>query len=364
MVKTRSTLSLQIVNLTPMQIAETLPQDELAAVLMPNLATEPQTLNSQLLVVYPGEPNEMVVQVKNLGSRSLTLNFNVGGDFPLEWCQYATEGYEILPHSHMSVPLYFVIPTQFFEQQDALHPQRDTRLKLKYQVTITAQTDAGTDREQTERAKFSLYVRPRSLYLTFLPALYREVDFIGRFLKIFEQAFEPLFQSLEVMWAHLDPLTAPEALLPFLSHWVGWQHDPLWDVKQQRRLIRQAVELYRWRGTRKGLRLYLHWFTGLPLDDAVSLELEKHISITEPFGAAFVLSDATLGEGAVLGGGQAYHFSVHLRFDAEYPADRFIRFDDDHPQGYLDENLIRKILNQEKPAFCTYDLSISTPHDL
>lgn len=350
MVQTGSTLSLKIVNLTPMQIAEALPQDELSAVLVPNLATESIGQSERPLVVYPGEPNQMVVQLENKGRRSLRLNFSVAGDFPLEWCQYATEGYEILPQSKMSVPLYFQIPLQFFEDQSALHPTIATQLKLKYQVQITAQTDVGTDSEQIQYAKFNLYVRPRSLYPIFLPIIYREVDFIGRFLKIFEQAFEPIVQSLDVMWAHLDPLTAPEALLPFLAHWVGWQHEPMWEVKQQRRVIRRAVELYRWRGTRKGLRLYLHWFTGLPLDDDVALESDKHISITEPFGAAFILSDAVLGEGAVLGGGQAYHFYVRLRFDTEYP------------QGAIAESLIRKIIDQERPAFCTYDLFIESVH--
>jgi phage tail-like protein len=348
MVQTRSSLSLKIINLTPMQIAEAVPQDELATVLAPNLATESMGQSERPLVVYPGERNQMVVQLENQERRSMRLQFSVAGDFPLEWCQYATEGYEILPQSKMSVSLSFQVPAQFFEDQAALHPQDSTRLKLKYQVQITAQTDVGTDEEQTQRAKFDLYVRPRSLYPIFLPAIYREVDFIGRFLKIFEQAFEPMIQSLEVMWAHLDPLTAPEALLPFLAHWVGWQHEPLWEVKQQRRLIRRAVELYRWRGTRKGLRLYLHWFTGLPLDEEAA-ELDKHIMITEPFGAAFILSDAVLGEGAVLGGGQAYHFSVRLRFDENYP------------QGAIDESLIRKIIDQERPAFCTYDLFIESP---
>lgn len=157
------------------------------------------------------------------------------------------------------------------------------KLTLNFRSLITLYIDTGTENEQIERSEyFDLYIRPYTAYMEFLPILYREVDFIGRFMKIFEQAFQPIVDSYNVMWANLDPLTAPQALLPFMAHWVAWQVDSVWDLQQQRRLIRRAVELYRWRGTRKGLRLYLHLYTGLPLDEDLANEADKHISITEP----------------------------------------------------------------------------------
>ena len=82
-------------------------------------------------------------------------------------------------------------------------------------------------------------------------------------------------------------MTSPQALLPFLAHWVAWPVEPHWSLNHQRRLIRRAVEIYRWRGTRKGLRLYLHLYTGLP-------ETDQHISITEPFGQGMVLGNSRL----------------------------------------------------------------------
>ena len=344
MVQVHPTPTLSL-DLTPMRIADIAPQDELTPVLAPGIATE-RISDRESLVVYPGEPSEMVVHLKNLSAHLMQLNLTVEGDFPPEWCQLGTEGHDILPRAQMDAVLYFQIPQTFFEDSRSLSPSQQNCLKLKYSVLVIAYADTGQSTAQVQRIRFDLYVRPRSLYLNFLPALYHEVDFIGRFLKIFEQAFEPIVHSLDAMWANLDPLTAPQALLPFLAYWVGWQNDPAWDVMQQRRLIRQAVELYRWRGTRKGLRLYLHWYTGLPLNEDIPQESGKHISITEPFGAAFTLSDAVLGE-AVLGGGQAYHFCVRLRVDRDHSTP-------------LNEVLIRKIIEQEKPAFCTYDLWIET----
>ncbi|MBD1847228.1 phage tail protein [Cyanobacteria bacterium FACHB-63] len=340
MVQARSSPLLKL-SLTPMRIAEVAPQDELSSILAPGIATE-SLADTTSLVVYPGEPSEMVVQIKNVSRHTIALALNVQGNFPADWVQLGTEGHELRPQEYMDAVLYFQIPTSFFEDHSAVRPDQPD-LNLKYHVLIVAQASSQETDRHLYQSEFDLYVRPRSLYLDFLPALYREVDFIGRFMKIFEQGFEPIVQSLDAMWAHLDPLTAPEALLPFLAHWVGWKIEPGISVDRQRRLIRQAVELYRWRGTRRGLRLYLHWYTGLPIDEHLPDEFEKHISITEPFGGAFIVGDTTLAETAVLGGGQPYHFCVRLRADQS-----------------LDEALIRRIIEQEKPAFCTYDLAIDS----
>jgi phage tail-like protein len=178
------------------------------------------------------------------------------------------------------------------------------------------------------------------------------VDFIGRFLKIFEQAFEPAVQTMDAMWANLDPFTAPKAMLPFLAYWVAWPINKSWGLNQQRRLIKRALELYRWRGTRKGLRLFLHLYTGLPLDDDVPKEAEKHISISDQFGRGFVLGRESLGQGTVLGGGRPFHFVVRLLALQPLVPDK---------PPPISERLVRMIIDQEKPAFCTYELVINYP---
>lgn len=339
MIQTRPSPPVSI-QLTPMRIPEAIPSANLVPI--PG-GVGTQAVLEKSLLLYPGEPSEMVVQVKNLERRTLRITLRVDGDFPTGWCQIGTEGSEIAPGTQMDAVLYFSVPATFFEDQQVLSPETKERLVLNFRSRVSIQIDSGTEQEQILHEEFDLYVRPYSAYINFLPAVYREVDFIGRFIKIFEQAVEPIIQSFDIMWANLDSLTAPQALLPFLAHWVAWPIDPMWDLPQQRRLIRHAVEIYRWRGTRKGLRFYLHLYTGLPLDDHLPQEADKHISIIEPFGQGFVLGAAKLGEEAVLGGGQAYHFVVRLRSD--------------HSQN-LDEKLVRKIIEQEKPAFTTYELFI------
>lgn len=342
MTQTRSTTAFSLV-LTPMQVPEAMPGSELAQALAGQRegAIAPSGIN---LVLRPGEPSELMLQVRSQVAAELQLQIQVEGDFPPEWCQLRTEGTALRPGQQMEGVLYFAIAPDYLEQP---HPGAQLPLKLDFRGQITViSTNPTTGGRHIETRRFHLYLRPRSLYLDFLPDLYRDVDFVGRFLKVFEQTFEPTVHTLDTLWAYLDPLTAPSSLLPFLAHWVGWAFDAPIHPQRQRILIRHALQIYRWRGTRRGLRFYLHLATGLPLDEHLLTESAKHIGIHETFSQGFVLGAARLTQDATLGGSQPYHFSVCLRPEADYP---------------IDEPIVRRIIEQEKPAFCTYDLVIDRP---
>ena len=328
------------IQLTPMRIPEAVPSSGWTLMNAGGM----DVADRPGLLLHPDTPSEMMVQIKNLERRTLQVNLDlkIEGNFPAECFSIHTEGNEIAPGAQMDAVIYFQIPASFFEGREAIAPGTKDKLEIDFLSSLTIQIDPETERSHTYHEEFSLHIRPYSAYMKFLPVLYREVDFIGRFMKIFEQAFQPIIDSFEVMWANLDPLTAPELLLPFLAHWVGWDLDPILDRKQQRRLMRRAIELYTWRGTRRGLRLYLHLYTGLPLDDDIPDENAKHISITEPIGESFIMGEAIIGE-AILGGGRSFHFEVTLRPDRSQE---------------IDERLVGKIIEQEKPAFCSYELSI------
>ncbi len=329
--------------LTPMQVPDAVPSFELAVALADDTFFQAPDLAHPLsLLIRPGEPSELIVQVQNYGANPLQINLQVSGDFPSEWCRIGgIEGSELPPEHQLDAVLYFAIATDFFEQS---YSGQQVPLKLDYQgqLTLTLR-DGETGQPQRETRPFKLHIRPRSLYLNFLPDLYRDIDFVGRFLKLFEETFEPSVNTLETMWAHLDPLTAPTAFLPFLSHWVGWSFQAPISIERQRFLIRHAMQIYRWRGTRRGLRFFLHLATGLPLDEHLRDEASKHISITENFSQGFVLGVAHIGQDATLGGSRPFHFSICLRPEGDYP---------------IDETLVRSIIEQEKPAFCSYDLQV------
>ncbi len=298
-----------------------------------------ETASGEILIVSPGERSQMTLHLYNPLEETLEIELEVMGDFPGEWCHWNLEGRELRFRETMLLGIYFDVPENWLESQPL------AAIKLNYQATVNIYLQRPNQGiRELQKLSFNFCLRPHSLYLDFLPAIYREVDLIGRLLKIFEQAFEPTVDAFEAMWAYLDPLTAPESLLPFLAHWVGWELLSTIPLERQRYLIRNAISIYRWRGTKKGLRFYLHLYTGLPLDED-SPEREKHICIEEAVGAGFVLGRPNLGEDTVLGGGRPYHFTVRLRSIPDQP---------------LDETLIRKIIDTEKPTWCTYDLYLES----
>jgi phage tail-like protein len=362
------------VSLTPMQLPEG--RASAAAPSAWGAALEEDDSGRQRLRITPGECSQLLVQVRNLRDRSLSIRLKLVGNFPADWVQPFSADEIVLPPQQsaqsapveqLNVNLTFNLTdwppeamrsgnsAQFFEHPTALKPQETLTIDYRAQLLIygleterdrsISGQESLTESElipESDRSRepekligvvdFDLLVRPRSLYLDFLPTIYREVDFIGRLLKIFEQSFEPAVESWQVLWAYLDPHTAPSALLPFLAHWVGWPGQVPWDEVKQRQLIRRAIEIYRWRGTQRGLRLYLHLYTGLP---------ENQILIEEAFTRSFELGQARLGSNTLLGRGRPFHFRVRLVCDTQV----------------IDESLVRSIIEQEKPAFCSYEFT-------
>jgi phage tail-like protein len=343
--------------ITPMQISDATAQKGAGVGEAENLSIEQGTT----IVISPGEPCRISIELKNWEAFPQHLNLKLEGTFPLQWCQVPivdidADGQgsaielatvEVPAKTSWSRELWLLVPEDYFEHQEALVGNPKNGLILNFQgcLSVFAHPGTGNHSSLIQASHFGLTVHPQSTYITFLPTVYQEIEIIHRFIKIFEQAFDPAVNSFFSMWAYLDPLTAPEAMLPFLAHWVDWPIDPRFGWTQQRRLIRRAVEIYRWRGTRKGLRFFIHLYTGLPLDDEISQEDDKSISITEAFGQGCVLGIAHLGRDAVLGGGKPFHFQVRLRAS---------------PDHQIDEPLVRRIIEQEKPVFCTYDLLIET----
>lgn len=100
-------------------------------------------------------------------------------------------------------------------------------------------------------------------YLQYLPSFYRENDFAGRFLRIFEDILKPIEGVVDNLAFYFDPGMAPSSILPWLAAWVGLVLDERWPEARRRKLIASAAELYRWRGTRRGISQFLEIYTGV-----------------------------------------------------------------------------------------------------
>jgi phage tail-like protein len=114
-----------------------------------------------------------------------------------------------------------------------------------------------------------------SKYLQYLPAIFQAIlPADGKYLRLgeFLIPFEENIAALEAVLATEDqffsPAYTPAAdFLPWLATWVALVLDEEWEEDKRRRLLSEAMELYRWRGTVRGMKRYLEIYTGLHPDD-------------------------------------------------------------------------------------------------
>lgn len=155
----------------------------------------------------------------------------------------------------------------------------------------------------------------------YLPAIYRDDPFLGRYLWAFEQVLLDLEQTIGTLATLFDPATTRDDFLPWLSSWVAFTLRSDLDPSQQRAFLARIVPLYRRRGTKQNLQDLLSIFThGVP-------------TITE--------SDDT---------GPAHHFTITMRLPRTAP-DVFNR----------QSAIAHALIDLEKPAHTSYDLDLQSP---
>jgi hypothetical protein len=129
-------------------------------------------------------------------------------------------------------------------------------------------------------------------------------------------------------------LKTPPDFLPWLAGWLDLVLDENWPLERRRELVCEAVTLYKWRGTKRGLSLYLEIYTGVK-------------PVITDTAEGFVLGKTTrLGQGAVFGTpAPAHTFIVKLNLPPGKARD-------------FDENTVRQIIESEKPAHTAYILEV------
>jgi len=141
------------------------------------------------------------------------------------------------------------------------HPPRGPRLtgtgEFEFVVSVTP-ASGGRELQASGR----LTVLPPvtvsdNRLLHYLPAIYSSDDFTRRFLALFQGLLDPMEDLVDSTELYVDPDLAPPSLLPWLATWVGLTFNAGMHDAQRRALIRQAVDIARWRGTRHGMQAEL-----------------------------------------------------------------------------------------------------------
>jgi phage tail-like protein len=105
-------------------------------------------------------------------------------------------------------------------------------------------------------------VNPHPL-IALLPGLLQDDTFIQRFADGLDDIAAPILLSLDNVEAYLDPATAPSDFVEWIAEWVGIALDENWPLPQQRALVAQAVDLFHWRGTVRGLSAHVALYAGV-----------------------------------------------------------------------------------------------------
>jgi phage tail-like protein len=191
-----------------------------------------------------------------------------------------------------------------------------------------------------ENSTVTLWVARRG-YMEFLPAIYRRSDAVGRNVVrdicfIFEHMFGSLEELLDEGHRFYDPHECPPEFLDWLAAWTAMVVDMDWPEEKKRAIIKRAVDLYRIRGTKRGLILFLKLFTGH----------EPRIEENQwPFKGFRVESEARIGLDSVI---LPPVLLAHC-FIVTVP----VKFTDVSPEMII---RVHRIIQMEKPAHTQYYL--------
>ncbi|MEG1137404.1 MAG: phage tail protein [Lachnospiraceae bacterium] len=106
---------------------------------------------------------------------------------------------------------------------------------------------------------------PKQSWVTYLPEIYQKnenEDFLERFLAMFVSLHQDMTDAINHIPRYLDPDTVPKEFLEWLGEWIGITDSYLWNEAQLRTLQKQAVNLYKIRGTKQSMEAMIELYTG------------------------------------------------------------------------------------------------------
>jgi phage tail-like protein len=110
------------------------------------------------------------------------------------------------------------------------------------------------------RAHLHSILSDNSTWLKYLPAVYAEDDFLGRYLLVFESIFSPIFWTLDNFDFYLDADTMPEEWLRWVGNWFDLLVLPDLPIEKQRNIVKQLGWLFSRRGTKACLQRLLELY--------------------------------------------------------------------------------------------------------
>src|SRR3954464_15740913 len=161
-------------------------------------------------------------------------------------------------------------------------------------LTVVRQfPEEGDELNQARVIKGEIATRPA---INYLPGVYQDsdeenADFLQRFLLISAHLTSGIEERLSYLHEAFDPRVTQAEFLPWLASWLAMPILEEWDEEKRREIIQRVPELYRLRGTARGLKLALRLFAGV--------DTEIHEG-EWPYPGLVIGKSSTIGEDTVL----------------------------------------------------------------
>ncbi len=201
------------------------------------------------------------------------------------------------------------------------------------------------DEQLIVRKKLEVQIRAKGEYLKYLPMLYEEDDFMGRYLMIFERMWQPIETRINNIWDYFDPKLMPSNILAYMANVLDLDYDPNWPENRRRRMVEMGIQMHRLRGTKRGLQQILEIYTG------------GDVQIVERTAQSMTVGvSSKLGIGMALGhDNQPNTFQVNISVDA--PAGLANKKEKAAYKKQLYSEM-KSVINAHIPAQATYKLAL------
>jgi phage tail-like protein len=148
-----------------------------------------------------------------------------------------------------------------------------------------------SDGERAPKIERILIDFPRISLRRYLPAVFAEepvsADFTDRFLAVFDRGFRRVEGEIDHLAHYFDPLSAPAEsgksdFLSWLASWIGVTLNRQLPLARRRRIVKEAGQLFKHRGTVFGLRRMLELYLGLETRRCIGRQTCAPCTATQP----------------------------------------------------------------------------------
>lgn len=193
--------------------------------------------------------------------------------------------------------------------------------------------------QEMEISKIQVYF-PRQSWISYLPEIYQSEDknmFFERYLAVFQTMYEELNEKIRHVPYLLDVDNTDQEFLAWLANWLDIAESYVWSKEQLRNLLKNAVRLYKIRGTREAVKEFVKLYTnGAEPYIVENFEVRKYVDKK---------NEALLDK---LYGNNPYQFHVVVKGE-NVPTTR-------------EYQTLIKIIEEVKPAYMDVELIVLKPY--